>query len=69
MKKIIICITLLSLFVPALLFSQEGEVYALLEYFEDEYEIQIYHPDISQVSEIITIDAGQAIQKNYNLSR
>ena len=67
MKKIILCIALLSFFVPALLFSQNQEAYALLEYFEDEYEIQIYDADGFQVDEIyygMELNLGDTVKTN-----
>jgi hypothetical protein len=36
---------------------------------EGTYEIQIYHPDLPGVQEIIEIEAGESFSRNYTISR
>jgi hypothetical protein len=36
---------------------------------EGQYEVRVYHPDLTQITEIIEIKAGDSLTKNFTLSR
>lgn len=61
--------TILSLDTPYFTRVQKNGRYTMTDLPEGQYLVEVYHPDLSNIEEYVTIESGQSIENSFTLSR